>query len=50
MTRSRPESTLEDVLQFEIDSMGQEFPKDIQEVVNYVAAMNSGLERLKTLP
>lgn len=44
------QSTLEDVLQFEIDSKGQEFPKDIQEVVNYVAAMNSGLERLKTLP
>jgi Fic family protein len=44
------QSTLEDVLQFEIDSKGQEFPKDIHEVVNYVAAMNYGLERLKTLP
>jgi Fic family protein len=44
------QSTLEDVLQFEIDSRGREFPKDIQEVVNYVSAMNYGLERLKTLP
>jgi len=44
------QSTLEDVSQFEIDSKGQEFPKDIQEVVNYVGAMNYGLERLKTLP
>jgi Fic family protein len=44
------QSTLEDVLQFEIDSKGQDFPKDIQEVVNYVGAMNYGLDRLKTLP
>ena len=44
------QSTLEDVLQFEIDSKGQDFPKDIHEVVNYVAAMNHGLDRLKTLP
>jgi Fic family protein len=44
------ESTLEDVLQFEVDSKGREFPKDIREVVNYVRAMNYGLERLKTLP
>jgi len=44
------QSTLEDVLQFEVDSKGREFPKDIQEVVNYVGAMNYGLERLKTLP
>ena len=44
------QSTLEDVLQFEIDSKGRDFPKDIQEVVNYVRAMNYGLERLKTFP
>jgi cell filamentation protein, protein adenylyltransferase len=44
------QSTLEDVLQFEIDSKGQDFPKDIHEVVNYVAAMNYGLDSLKTLP
>jgi Fic family protein len=44
------QSTLEDVLQFEVDSKGREFPQDIQEVVNYVRAMNYGLERLKALP
>ena len=44
------QSTLEDVLQFEVDTKGREFPKDIQEVVNYVRAMNYGLERLQTLP
>src|SRR5205809_7363728 len=39
------QSTLEDVLQFEIDSKGREFPKDVQEVVNYVRDMNYGLDR-----
>jgi len=43
-------STLEDVLQFEVDSKGREFPKDIREVVNYVRAMNYGLGRLRALP
>jgi Fic family protein len=44
------QSTLEDVLQFEIDAAGQDVPKDVEEVVNYVQAMNYGIERLKTLP
>jgi Fic family protein len=44
------QSTLQDVLQFEIDSEGQDFPKDIQEVVNYVSAINYGMECLKTRP
>lgn len=44
------QSTLEDVLQFEIDARGREYPKDVMEVVNYVRAMNYGLERLSTLP
>jgi Fic family protein len=44
------QSTLEDVLTFELDARGREFPKDIEEVVNYVRAMNYGLERLTTLP
>jgi len=39
------QSTLEDVLQFEIDAAGQEHPKDVEEVVNYVRAMNYGLNR-----
>jgi Fic family protein len=44
------QSTLEDVLQFEIDAKGQEHPKDVEEVVNYVRSMNHGLKRLDTLP
>jgi Fic family protein len=44
------QSTLEDVLQFEVDAKGQELPKDIEEVVNYIGAMNYGLERLETFP
>ncbi len=44
------QSTLEDVLQFEIDAKRHDFPKDIEEVVNYVGAMNYGLKRLNELP
>jgi Fic family protein len=44
------QSTLEDVLQFEIDEKGRELPKDVEEVVNYVRAMNHGLARLRELP
>lgn len=44
------QSTLEDVLQFEIDVKGQEIPKDVEEVVNYVRAMNYGLKRLQEFP
>ena len=38
------------MLQFEIDEKGRELPKDVEEVVNYVRAMNYGLARLKDLP
>ena len=44
------QSTLQDVLQFEIDAQGDETPKDVEEVVNYVKAMNYGLKRLRQLP
>ena len=44
------QSTLEDVLQFELDEKGANLPKDIFEVVNYVNAMNYGVARLKDLP
>ena len=44
------QSTLEDVLQFEIDAGGESVPKDVGEVVNYVRAMNYGLDRLDKLP
>ena len=44
------QSTLEDVLQFEVDAKGTDLPKDIEEVVNYVGALNYGISRLDTLP
>jgi Fic family protein len=44
------QSTLEDVLAFESDGNRTNLPKDVSEVVNYVAAMNHGLTRLKELP
>jgi Fic family protein len=42
--------TLEDVLEMAIDPSGADQPKDIEEVVNYVGAMNYGIERLKAFP
>ena len=44
------QSTLEDVLEYEIDAKGREQPKDVQEVVNYVNALRYGLECLQELP
>jgi Fic family protein len=44
------QSTLEDVLEFEADAPGGERPRDVEEVVNYVRAMNRGLRRLDELP
>jgi Fic family protein len=44
------QSTLEDVLAFELDPRRRDVPQDVEEVVNYVRAMNYGLERLTTLP
>ena len=44
------QSTLEDVLAFELDPRALELPRDVEEVVNYVRAMNYGFERLATLP
>jgi len=43
------QSTLDDVLAFELDPRGQEIPRDIDEVVNYITAMKYGLDRLSTL-
>lgn len=44
------QSTLDDVLVFELDGHGQRIPSDAEEVVNHVAAMNYGLQRLEGLP
>ncbi|MGC4105162.1 MAG: Fic family protein [Thermomicrobiales bacterium] len=44
------QSTLQDVLSFELDPRLQTLPQDVEEVVNYVRAMNYGLDRLSTLP
>lgn len=44
------QSTLEDVLAYELDVNARGLPMDVEEVYNYVRAMNYGLQRLETLP
>lgn len=44
------QSTLEDVLSYELRSGVTNLPDDVEEVVNYVRAMNYGLDRLSALP
>ncbi len=44
------QSTLEDLLTFELDPRGLDVPLDVEEVVNYVRAMNYGLNRLASFP
>lgn len=44
------QSTLEDVLEYEVNPKGEAHPRDVEEVVNYVRAMNHGLARLNELP
>lgn len=44
------QSSLQDVLAFELDPAIMNIPDDVEEVVNYVRAMNFGLDRLDTLP
>ncbi len=44
------QSTLEDVLSYEVDDERTDLPNDVEEVVNYVRAMNHGLRRLEELP
>jgi Fic family protein len=44
------QSTLQNVLAFELDSSHTDLPDDVEEVVNYVRAMNRGLEKLQDLP
>jgi Fic family protein len=44
------QSTLEDLLELELESDPKDRFSDAFEIVNYVHAMNFGLERIKTLP
>src|SRR5487761_2779348 len=44
------QSSLQDLLAAEADLFAPERPRDVDEVVNYVRAMNYGLGRLATLP
>jgi Fic family protein len=44
------QSSLQDVLAAEAQILAPNRPRDVNGVVNYVGAMNYGLERLKTLP
>jgi Fic family protein len=44
------QSSLQDLLAAEAQLFSPETPKDVDEVVNYVAAMNHGLARLSDLP
>jgi Fic family protein len=44
------QASLLDVVAFEADAVEPGRPKDVEEVVNYVAAMNHGLARLQKLP
>jgi Fic family protein len=44
------QASLIDVLEYENDIQGARNPKDLEEVVNYISAMNTGLERLQHLP
>lgn len=44
------QASLVDVLEYEAEAARRGLPSDVAEVVNYVAAMNYGLERLSELP
>ncbi len=44
------QSSLQDLLAAEAKILSPDRPQDVGEVVNYVAAMNLGIERLKDLP
>ncbi len=44
------QSSLDDVLTYELDPGVRNLPDDVEEVVNYVRAMNYGLNRLTTFP
>jgi Fic family protein len=44
------QASLLDILEFESQALEPDNPQDVAEVVNYISAINYGLERLKQLP
>ncbi len=44
------QSSLNDVLEAEVHILNTERPRDVNEVLNYVTAMNHGMQRLEDLP
>lgn len=44
------QSSLQDLLAAEAQILDPEQPRDVAEVLNYVAAMNYGMDRLRELP
>lgn len=44
------QSSLDDILAFEVDPDYRGIPQDVTEIVNYVQSLNYGLERLHSLP
>ncbi len=44
------QASLIDVLEFESQALEPDNPQDVEEVVNYITAINHGLERLQTMP
>lgn len=44
------QASLIDVLEFESKTLEADNPQEIAEVVNYISAINYGLDRLKELP
>ena len=44
------QASLDDVLQAEANLKNPDSPSDVQEIINYIATLNHGLERIKTLP
>lgn len=44
------QASLIDVLAFEAEAALPDSPQDIDEVINYINALNYGLQRLNTLP
>ena len=44
------QASLTDLLAYEADAAAKNVPADVTDVVNYVVALNYGLERLQTLP